>query len=104
MNKEKIKNHLGCVVNQWLSSINYDLNLNNNNVEYILDKTYYDNSKILTDIFYLNMQKQYLINLKKSILISSGCITSLLLDEEVNKVMEGIVSELEKDVGAELRK
>ena len=27
-----------------------------------------------------------------------------LLDEEVNKVMEGIVSELEKDVGAELRK
>ena len=28
----------------------------------------------------------------------------ILQDEEVNKVMEGIVSELEKDVGAELRK
>lgn len=84
MNKVSIKNHLCCVVNQWLSSINYDLNLNNNNVEDILDKTYYDNSKMLTNIFYLNIQKQYLINLKKSILISGGCITSLLLDEEVN--------------------
>lgn len=71
MNKVNIKNHLYNIVNNWL-----DVLINT-------DGRLYDSDSIDSTLLTYYKQ-QYIIKLKSSIIVSGGCITSLLLGEEVN--------------------
>lgn len=71
MNKVNIKNHLYNIVNNWL-----DVLINTNGLSY--------DSDVIDSTLLTYYKQQYIIKLKSSIIVSGGCITSLLLDEEVN--------------------